>query len=67
MHIKSFGGSRYLLLFTDDYSRMSWVYFLEYKSETFEKFRHFKAMVEKHSGFNIKILRTDHGGEFMSK
>jgi len=41
MHTTSFGGSRYFLLFTDDYSRMSWVYFLENKSETFQKFKHF--------------------------
>ncbi|CAL5340443.1 unnamed protein product [Camellia sinensis] len=67
MQTKSFGGSRYFLLFTDDYSRMSWVYFLENKSEAFEKFKHFKAKVEKQSGFCIKVLRTDRGGEFLSK
>ena len=31
MNTESFSGSRYFLLFTDDYSRMSWVYFLTYK------------------------------------
>ncbi|CAL5345664.1 unnamed protein product [Camellia sinensis] len=67
MQTKSFGGSRYFLLFTDDYSRMSWVYFLENKSEAFEKFKHFKAKVEKQSGFCIKVLRTYRGGEFLSK
>ncbi|CAL5412844.1 unnamed protein product [Camellia sinensis] len=67
MQTKSFGGSRYFLLFTDDYSRMSWVYFLENKSEAFEKFKHFKAKVEKQSGFCVKVLRTDRGGEFLSK
>lgn len=55
------------LLFTDDYSRMSWVYFLKYKSETFENFKKFKVYVEKPSGFQIKGLRTDRGGEFTSK
>ncbi|KAL4312806.1 hypothetical protein GQ457_01G025220 [Hibiscus cannabinus] len=60
------GGSHYFLLFTDDYSRMSWVYFLTNKSETFENFQRFKAMVEKQSNNHIKILRTNRGGEFMS-
>ena len=31
MHSIYFCGSRYFLLFTDDCSRMSWVYFLESK------------------------------------
>ncbi|KAF3651721.1 putative chaperonin 60 subunit beta 4, chloroplastic-like [Capsicum annuum] len=48
-------------------SRMSWVYFLESKSETFQKFKQFKAMVEKQSGLSIKTFRTDRGGEFLSK
>ncbi|TYK12002.1 UBN2 domain-containing protein [Cucumis melo var. makuwa] len=36
------------------------------KSETFEKFKHFKAKVEKQSGMFIKSLRSDRGGEFLS-
>ncbi|KAA0042237.1 Retrovirus-related Pol polyprotein from transposon TNT 1-94 [Cucumis melo var. makuwa] len=38
----------------------------ESKSETFEKFKHFKAKVEKQSGMFIKSLRCDRGGEFLS-
>ncbi|WKA12164.1 hypothetical protein VitviT2T_029580 [Vitis vinifera] len=66
MQTASFGGSRYFLLFTDDHSRMSWVYFLQSKAETFETFKKFKAFVEKQSGKCIKVLRTDRGGEFLS-
>ena len=32
MNTKSFGGSRYFLLFIDDFNRISWVYFLKFKS-----------------------------------
>lgn len=66
MNIESLGGSRYFLLFTDDCSRMSWVYFLENKSEAFDRFKKFKAVVERASGLLIKTLRTDRGGEFVS-
>lgn len=66
MRTKSFGGSQYFLLFTDDYSRMSWVYFQQLKSETFDNFRKFKAYVEKQNGKPLKALRTDRGGEFLS-
>ncbi|KAD3336165.1 hypothetical protein E3N88_31684 [Mikania micrantha] len=66
MPVNSLGRSKYFLLFVDDFSRMTWVYFLEKKSEVFSKFKIFKTMVEKQSGHSVKILRTDRGGEFCS-
>ena len=66
MSVESLRGSRYFLLFIDDYSHMSWVFFLKHKSETFENFKKFKALVEKQSGCSIKTLRLDRGGEFNS-
>ena len=56
-----------MLTFIDDFTRKVWVYFLKYKSEVFEKFFHFKALVEKQSGQHIKVLRTNRGGEYISK
>jgi hypothetical protein len=43
----SLGGRIYFLTFIDDCSRKTWVYFLKHKSETFDKFKEFKALVEK--------------------
>ncbi|XP_048491792.1 retrovirus-related Pol polyprotein from transposon TNT 1-94 isoform X1 [Beta vulgaris subsp. vulgaris] len=63
---KSLGKSSYFILFIDDYSRKTLVYFLKNKSEAFDTFKTFKAMVEKESGYEIKALRTDRGGEFTS-
>ncbi|KAL0356000.1 UNVERIFIED_CONTAM: Retrovirus-related Pol polyprotein from transposon TNT 1-94 [Sesamum radiatum] len=37
-----------------------------HSSEAFEIFKRFKTRVEKESGFEIKALRTDRGGEFTS-
>ncbi|GAU34810.1 hypothetical protein TSUD_394360 [Trifolium subterraneum] len=47
---RSLGKSNYFLLFVDDFSRKTWVYFLKEKSEVFENFKKFKALVEKESG-----------------
>lgn len=66
MSVESTGGSKYFLLFTVYYSRLSWVYFLKFKSETFEYFNKFKAPVENECGYSIMVLRTDRGGEFTS-
>ena len=64
--VESFGGSRYFLLFINDYNRMSWVFFLKHKSKTFENFKKFKALVEKQSECSVKTLRSDRGGDFNS-
>ena len=47
MQIPSFAGNKYVLTFIDDYTRKTSVYVLKQKSEVFEKFCHFKTLVEK--------------------
>jgi len=63
----SLGKTNYFLLFIDDFSRKTWVYFLKQKSEVFTIFKKFKAVVEKESGRQIKAIQTNRGGEFTSK
>ena len=67
MQTQSFGGSRYFITFTDDYSRYCKTYFLRKKSEALEKFKEFKASVETELGMKIKALKADRGGEYMSE
>ena len=66
MQQNSLGGSRYTVVFTDDFSRKSWVYFLKSKGETLTKFRHFKNQIETETGNSIQVLRSDRGGEYLS-
>jgi transposase InsO family protein len=54
----------YFLTFIDDFSKKIWIYFLRHKSETFAKFKEFKAEDEKQSGKYIKVLRSYGGGEY---
>jgi hypothetical protein len=62
--IPSLGKSVYYVSFIDDFSRNTWIYFLRNKSEVFDKFKEFKALVENQIEKKIKVLRTDNGGEF---
>ena len=39
---------------------------MKHKSETFEKFKEFQNEVENQSDRNIKFLRSDRGGEYLS-
>ena len=59
-------ANRYYLTFTDDYSRYGYVYLIKHKSETFERFKEFKQEVENQLGRNIKMVRSDRGGEYLS-
>jgi hypothetical protein len=56
---------RYWLLFIDDYSRYFWIYLLRKKSETFDAFTRFKAMVEKQFDKSILGLHDNKGGKFI--
>ena len=62
----SLSGYEYYVSFIDDYSRKTWVYFLKRKNEVLEKFKEFKALVEKQTGQHILMLRSDNGGEYVS-
>ena len=66
MQTESFGGARYFVTFTDDYSRCCAVYFMKQKLEVLEKFKEFEAAATNEAGRSIGILRTDNGGEYLS-
>jgi hypothetical protein len=59
-------GGRYFLTFIDDFSRKSWIYFLEKKSEVFDKFKSFRIFIQNQSDKHIKHLHSDGGGEYIS-
>lgn len=58
---------RYIFVLIDDHSCYMLSILLTEKSETFEKFKRFKALVEQETGTNIKTFRTNKGGEFVSQ
>jgi transposase InsO family protein len=62
----SISGCKYFLTFIDDFSRRTWVYFLKLKSEVFDEFLAYKALVEKQFGHQIQKLRADNGGKYVN-
>ena len=53
--------------FIDDYSRCCAVYFTKQKSEVFEKFKEFEAITTNTNCCGTVRLRTDNGGEYLTK
>ena len=67
MNVKARGGYEYFVTFIDDYSRYVYVYLMQHKSDTFEKFKEYRAEVENQLGKTIKNLRSNRGGEYLDR
>ena len=65
--VSSLGGSHYYVIFIDDSTRKTWVYFLKKKSDVFETSKKWKALVENEIEKKLKCLRSNNGGEYYSK
>src|SRR5436853_870942 len=66
------GGYSYFITFIEDFSRYGFMYLMKHnlmkhKSKSFEKFKEFKNEVQNQLGKNIKALRSDRGGEYLSQ
>jgi hypothetical protein len=66
MSAPSMNGCIYYIIFIDDCSRKTWIYFLKTKDESFSRFQDFKNLVENQTGRHIRVFRTDNGKEFDS-
>nr|GEU85523.1 putative ribonuclease H-like domain-containing protein [Tanacetum cinerariifolium] len=62
--VRSINNKYYLLVITDEYTRFSWVYFLEHKSDTFLILKNFITLVENQFNHKVKAIRCDNGTEF---
>jgi hypothetical protein len=62
----SISKGRCFLIFVDDFSRFTWIFFLRQKSEVFQHLKDFKDLVETRSGKKIKVIQTDNGGEYVN-
>jgi hypothetical protein len=65
-YIPTLNGERYMLTFTDHYSRKSWVYLVKERTELRTLFMQWRAYTELQSGEKLKILRCDNAKEFKS-
>jgi hypothetical protein len=63
--VESLGGARYYVTFIDDFSKMTWIYFMRSKGECLDKFKIFHREVENRTGKKLSILRSDNGGEYI--
>jgi transposase InsO family protein len=62
--VHSMGDKWYVLVIVDDYSRYSWVFFLESKDEVFEHFQSLALRLKNEHPNYLKAIHSDNGTEF---
>eukprot|EP00253_Pinus_taeda_P002476 PITA_02476 len=65
--VSSLGGFHYYVTFIDDATRKTWIYCIKNKSDVFDTFKKWKALVQIETGKKLKCLRSDNEGEYCSR
>nr|GEV70458.1 putative ribonuclease H-like domain-containing protein [Tanacetum cinerariifolium] len=65
--VKSLMKKMYCLVVTDDFSRFSWVFFLDTKDETSEILKTFIIGIENLIDLRVKVIRFDNETEFKNR
>ena len=61
---KSLGGNSFGLVIVDDFSRFTWVFFLDDKSQVQKIFKNFAKKAQNKFKVKIKKVRSDNGTKF---
>ena len=57
---------RYFLTLVDDHSRWTWTFLMHLKSDVCTLLKSFLTLIKTQFGREVKVLRSDNGGEFFN-
>ena len=67
MSAASINRYKWTATYLNDHTRYGMMFFLKHKDEQFDAFKTYKAWAECQTGWKLKTIHTDRGGEFLSK
>ena len=62
--VSTIGGSRYFVVFVDDYSRYNWIFHMKHRFELLQVYSNFAKMIETQFSKRIKIFRSDNALQY---
>jgi transposase InsO family protein len=62
--VPTVGGSRYFVIFVNDFSRYTWIYLMKNRSEVLTIYRDFAKMVQTQYSKAIKVFRSDNARKY---
>jgi hypothetical protein len=62
----SMGGHKYYIIFIDDFSRHTWIYFMKHRSEALSIYNTFFDMIHTHFDTTICVFHANSIGEYLS-
>jgi hypothetical protein len=59
------GGHKYYIIFIDEFSRHTWIYFIKHCSEALSTYKNFSAMICTHFDTSIRVFHANSAGEYL--